>query len=117
MTTNVWVEQKWVDYKLKWDPEEYGENALFVSSSLNESIQVALRSFTYHPSKFGCQVCENFLGNFSYLTIFFVDLVLYNNADGNYEISIMTKAILSYDGTVIWVRNLENLEDLNFRFF
>ncbi|CAH1407728.1 unnamed protein product [Nezara viridula] len=24
MTTNLWVEQKWVDYKLRWDPEEYG---------------------------------------------------------------------------------------------
>nr|CAD7446648.1 unnamed protein product [Timema bartmani] len=24
MTTNVWVEQKWVDYKLIWNPEEYG---------------------------------------------------------------------------------------------
>ncbi|TRY66949.1 hypothetical protein TCAL_04353 [Tigriopus californicus] len=22
--TNVWVEQQWHDYKLKWDPEEYG---------------------------------------------------------------------------------------------
>lgn len=24
MTTNVWVEQKWTDYKLRWNPEEYG---------------------------------------------------------------------------------------------
>ncbi|KAG8041809.1 hypothetical protein G9C98_007113 [Cotesia typhae] len=24
MTTNVWVEQKWFDYKLQWDPMEYG---------------------------------------------------------------------------------------------
>ena len=24
MTTNLWVEQYWVDYKLAWDPEEYG---------------------------------------------------------------------------------------------
>jgi len=24
MTTNVWVEQEWNDYKLKWDPGEYG---------------------------------------------------------------------------------------------
>ncbi|RLU19686.1 hypothetical protein DMN91_008243 [Ooceraea biroi] len=24
MTTNVWVEQKWFDYKLQWDPQEYG---------------------------------------------------------------------------------------------
>jgi len=24
MTTNLWVEQFWRDYKLKWEPEEYG---------------------------------------------------------------------------------------------
>ena len=24
LTTNVWVEQEWKDYKLKWNPEEYG---------------------------------------------------------------------------------------------
>ena len=24
MTTNLWVEQFWRDYKLKWDPVEYG---------------------------------------------------------------------------------------------
>ena len=24
MTTNLWVEQEWWDYKLRWDPEEYG---------------------------------------------------------------------------------------------
>uniref|UniRef100_A0A2S2QYQ2 Acetylcholine receptor subunit alpha-like 1 n=1 Tax=Sipha flava TaxID=143950 RepID=A0A2S2QYQ2_9HEMI len=24
MTTNVWVEQEWNDYKLKWNPEDYG---------------------------------------------------------------------------------------------
>ncbi len=24
MTTNLWVEQFWYDYKLVWDPEEYG---------------------------------------------------------------------------------------------
>lgn len=30
------------------------------------------------------------------------DIVLYNNADGNYKVSIMTKAKLSYNGTVEW---------------
>lgn len=24
MTTNLWVEQTWYDYKLKWEPKEYG---------------------------------------------------------------------------------------------
>ena len=24
LITNVWVEQEWVDYKLMWNPEDYG---------------------------------------------------------------------------------------------
>ena len=24
LTTNVWVEQEWADYKLSWNPEDYG---------------------------------------------------------------------------------------------
>ena len=24
MTTIVWVEHEWTDYKLKWDPDDYG---------------------------------------------------------------------------------------------
>ncbi|KAE8743093.1 hypothetical protein FOCC_FOCC011339 [Frankliniella occidentalis] len=24
MTTNMWVEQEWNDYKLKWNPDDYG---------------------------------------------------------------------------------------------
>lgn len=24
LTTNVWVEQMWIDYKLVWDPDNYG---------------------------------------------------------------------------------------------
>jgi nicotinic acetylcholine receptor len=24
MTTNLWIEQLWNDYKLTWNPEEYG---------------------------------------------------------------------------------------------
>ena len=33
MTTNLWVEQFWKDYKLQWNPEEYGGvNMLHVPS-------------------------------------------------------------------------------------
>jgi nicotinic acetylcholine receptor len=33
MTTNVWVEQNWRDYKLVWDPDDYGGvDELFVPS-------------------------------------------------------------------------------------
>ncbi|XP_044018760.1 acetylcholine receptor subunit alpha-like 1 [Aphidius gifuensis] len=69
MTTNVWVEQEWNDYKLRWNPEEYGGV---------ETIHV--------PSEH----------------IWLPDIVLYNNADGNYEVTIMTKAILHHTGKVKW---------------
>ncbi|XP_019868289.1 acetylcholine receptor subunit alpha-like 1 [Aethina tumida] len=69
MTTNVWVEQEWNDYKLKWNPDDYGGV---------ETLHV--------PSEH----------------IWLPDIVLYNNADGNYEVTIMTKAILHHTGKVIW---------------
>ncbi|XP_043676922.1 acetylcholine receptor subunit alpha-like 1 [Vespula pensylvanica] len=34
--------------------------------------------------------------------IWLPDIVLYNNADGNYEVTIMTKAILHHSGKVLW---------------
>ncbi|KAH7684640.1 nicotinic acetylcholine receptor alpha subunit 63a, partial [Aphelenchoides avenae] len=34
--------------------------------------------------------------------IWLPDIVLYNNADGNYQVTIMTKAKISYNGTVDW---------------
>lgn len=69
LTTNVWVEQVWHDYKLRWEPEEYGGvMELYVPSEL----------------------------------LWLPDIVLYNNADGSYVVTTMTKAILNYDGTVVW---------------
>ncbi|KAK3098636.1 hypothetical protein FSP39_021439 [Pinctada imbricata] len=34
--------------------------------------------------------------------IWLPDIVLYNNADGNYEVTLMTKAILHSNGSVVW---------------
>ncbi|XP_074650170.1 acetylcholine receptor subunit alpha-like isoform X2 [Tubulanus polymorphus] len=69
MTTNVWLRQEWMDYKLKWDPTEYGDvTELFVPSE----------------------------------DIWLPDIVIYNNADGNYEVTLMTKATLNSDGRVQW---------------
>ncbi|KAI1301175.1 Acetylcholine receptor subunit alpha-like 1 [Halotydeus destructor] len=34
--------------------------------------------------------------------IWLPDIVLYNNADGNYEVPVMTKANLHHDGLVVW---------------
>ncbi|CAG9769475.1 unnamed protein product [Ceutorhynchus assimilis] len=69
MTTNLWVVQKWYDYKLRWNPEEYGGVEML-----------------YVPSEH----------------IWLPDIVLFNNADGNYEVTLMTKATLKYTGEVVW---------------
>lgn len=69
LITNVWLEQEWLDYKLKWNPADYGN----------------VRHL-HVPSQH----------------IWLPDIVLYNNADGNYEVTIMTKAVLHYSGKVTW---------------
>ena len=69
MTTNVWVEQEWLDYKLQWDPEDYGGV---------EMLSV--------PSQ----------------DIWLPDIVLFNNADGKYEVTLITKASLYYTGYIVW---------------
>merc|ERR1719361_3286903 len=69
MTTNLWVEQYWYDYKLKWDADEYGGvNMLHVPSD-----------HIWRP-----------------------DIVLYYNADGNFEVTLSTKATLRNSGLVEW---------------
>ncbi|XP_004073305.1 neuronal acetylcholine receptor subunit non-alpha-2 [Oryzias latipes] len=70
MTTNVWLRQEWIDYKLRWNPDKYGGIT---------SIRV--------PS-------EN---------IWLPDIVLYENADGKFEGSLMTKAIVKFNGAVTWM--------------
>ncbi|XP_037078517.1 acetylcholine receptor subunit alpha-like isoform X2 [Pollicipes pollicipes] len=69
MTTNLWVEQHWEDYKLKWEPKEYGGVTMLHVPS----------DHIWRP-----------------------DIVLYNNADGNFEVTLATKATLYYDGKVEW---------------
>uniref|UniRef100_A0A8C6HGQ8 Cholinergic receptor nicotinic alpha 2 subunit n=1 Tax=Mus spicilegus TaxID=10103 RepID=A0A8C6HGQ8_MUSSI len=70
MTTNVWLKQEWNDYKLRWDPAEFGNIT---------SLRV--------PSEM----------------IWIPDIVLYNNADGEFAVTHMTKAHLFFTGTVHWV--------------
>eukprot|EP00093_Oithona_nana_P012121 12121.XXX_284469_281386_1 [CDS] Oithona nana genome sequencing. len=69
LTTNVWLEHEWHDYKFSWDPAEYG--------GVTE---------IYVPSEH----------------IWLPDIILYNNADGDYIVKTMTKAILHHDGKVVW---------------
>merc|ERR1712115_703811 len=61
--------QFWYDYKMRWDPNEYGGvNMLHVPSD-----------HIWRP-----------------------DIVLYNNADGNFEVTLSTKATLYHSGRVEW---------------
>ncbi|KAK0397034.1 hypothetical protein QR680_001950 [Steinernema hermaphroditum] len=69
LTTNLWLEMKWVDAKLQWDPKKYGGiTTLHIPSDL----------------------------------IWTPDLVLYNNAAGDPDITIFTDALVAYDGRVFW---------------
>jgi len=69
LSTNVWVEQTWHDYKLEWSPDLY------------EGIDMI-----HVPA-------EN---------LWIPDIVLFNNADGNYELTLVAKARVYYNGTVVW---------------
>uniref|UniRef100_A0A3B3SP45 Cholinergic receptor, nicotinic, beta 5a n=2 Tax=Paramormyrops kingsleyae TaxID=1676925 RepID=A0A3B3SP45_9TELE len=70
MTTNVWLNQEWNDYRLTWDPQEYeGIKKLRVPSH----------------------------------DIWLPDIVLYNNADGTYEVSFYCNAVLSNTGDIVWL--------------
>uniref|UniRef100_A0A668AZA7 Cholinergic receptor nicotinic beta 4 subunit n=1 Tax=Myripristis murdjan TaxID=586833 RepID=A0A668AZA7_9TELE len=70
MTTNVWLTQHWVDYRLSWDPSAY------------EGID-KLRIPSRH--------------------IWLPDIVLYNNADGTYEVTVFTNAIVLFNGSIFWL--------------
>ncbi|XP_060527785.1 acetylcholine receptor subunit alpha-L1 [Cylas formicarius] len=69
LTTNVWLEHEWHDYKFMWDPQDYG--------GVTE---------LYVPSEH----------------IWLPDILLYNNADGEYVITTMTKAVLKFTGKIQW---------------
>ncbi|CAF1133928.1 unnamed protein product [Adineta ricciae] len=69
MTTNVWLEHEWTDYKLTWIPSQYGDiDVVEIPSS----------------------------------DIWVPDIVLYNNADGTYEVNTITKAHVFWNGTIKW---------------
>ncbi|MED6241910.1 Neuronal acetylcholine receptor subunit beta-4 [Ataeniobius toweri] len=70
MTTNVWLTQHWVDYRLSWDPAEY------------EGID-KLRIPSRH--------------------VWLPDIVLYNNADGTYEVTVFTNVIVLFNGSINWL--------------
>ncbi|XP_004480446.2 neuronal acetylcholine receptor subunit beta-4 [Dasypus novemcinctus] len=70
MTTNVWLKQEWIDYRLAWNSSRYeGVNILRI------------------PAK----------------RIWLPDIVLYNNADGTYEVSLYTNVVVRSNGSILWL--------------
>ncbi|XP_015198894.1 neuronal acetylcholine receptor subunit alpha-3 [Lepisosteus oculatus] len=70
METNLWLRHIWNDYKLKWDPSEFG-GVEFIRVPSNK--------------------------------IWKPDIVLYNNAVGDFQVDDKTKALLHYNGDVTWI--------------
>ncbi|XP_014874940.1 neuronal acetylcholine receptor subunit beta-4 isoform X2 [Poecilia latipinna] len=70
MTTNVWLTQHWVDYRLSWEPSKY------------EGID-KIRIPSRH--------------------VWLPDIVLYNNADGTYEVTVFTNVIVLFNGSINWL--------------
>lgn len=77
--------QQWYDYKLKWDPTKFNNiKKLHIPS---DQIWIPGKKF------------------FSYMNANYYipsDILLYNNADGEPHISIMSDAIVYYTGLVVW---------------
>ncbi|KYN08172.1 Acetylcholine receptor subunit alpha-like 1 [Cyphomyrmex costatus] len=104
MTTNVWVEQEWHDYKLRWNPDEYGGvDTLHVPSEHIWLPDIVLYNNEITPIRFDLDIVHD-------IADIHRDNVMHNvrlakpqiTADGNYEVTIMTKAILNHTGKVIW---------------
>lgn len=74
LTTSVWIEMTWCDYRLRWDKPP--RSALY--GNIKE-----LRV----PSK----------------SIWLPDIVLENNVDGKFEIAYYCNAVVSKDGSVNWL--------------
>ncbi|CAD6189199.1 unnamed protein product [Caenorhabditis auriculariae] len=69
LTTNLWLEMQWFDYRLLWDPAKYG----------------AIRKLHIPVDQ-----------------IWIPDILLYNNADGEPHITIMSDALVYHNGLVVW---------------
>ncbi|KAM4605285.1 acetylcholine receptor subunit gamma [Polymixia lowei] len=75
LTTSVWIEMQWCDYRLRWDQPP--------RSALYGHITSQLRV----PSK----------------SIWLPDVILENNVDGQFEVALYCNALVSPDGCVYWL--------------
>ncbi|XP_063170248.1 neuronal acetylcholine receptor subunit alpha-3 [Candoia aspera] len=70
METNLWLKHIWNDYKLRWNPDNYG-GVQYIRVPSNK--------------------------------IWKPDIMLYNNAIGDFQVDDKTKALLNYTGNVTWM--------------
>ncbi|XP_075953454.1 acetylcholine receptor subunit gamma [Anarhichas minor] len=75
LTTSVWIEMQWCDYRLRWDQPP--------RSALYGNITSQLRV----PSK----------------SIWLPDVILENNVDGQFEVALYCNALVSPNGCVYWL--------------
>ncbi|XP_038575179.1 acetylcholine receptor subunit gamma isoform X1 [Micropterus salmoides] len=75
LTTSVWIEMRWCDYRLRWDQPP--------RSALYGNITSELRV----PSK----------------SIWLPDIILENNVDGQFEVALYCNALVSSNGCVYWL--------------
>ncbi|XP_053739694.1 acetylcholine receptor subunit gamma [Synchiropus splendidus] len=75
LTTSVWIEMQWCDYRLRWDEPP--------RSALYKNITSELRV----PSK----------------SIWLPDIILENNVDGQFEVALYCNALVSPNGCVYWL--------------
>ncbi|XP_034469198.1 acetylcholine receptor subunit gamma isoform X2 [Hippoglossus hippoglossus] len=75
LTTSVWIEMQWCDYRLRWDQPP--------RSALYGNITSELRI----PSK----------------SIWLPDVILENNVDGQFEVALYCNALVSPNGCVYWL--------------
>ncbi|XP_028972998.1 acetylcholine receptor subunit gamma [Esox lucius] len=75
LTTSVWIEMQWCDYRLRWDQPP--RSALY--GNLTSQMRI--------PSK----------------SIWLPDIILENNVDGKFEVAMYCNALVSPDGCVYWL--------------
>ncbi|KAL0966468.1 hypothetical protein UPYG_G00295650 [Umbra pygmaea] len=75
LTTSVWIEMQWCDYRLRWNQPP--------RSSLYKNLTSQMRI----PSK----------------SIWLPDIILENNVDGKFEIALYCNVLVSPDGCVYWL--------------
>ncbi|XP_057166177.1 neuronal acetylcholine receptor subunit alpha-2 isoform X5 [Ursus arctos] len=114
MTTNVWLKQEWNDYKLHWDPADFGNiTSLRVPSEMIWIPDIVLYNNAWCCADCGTQICQHQVvfetlagvgseNNAEELAVCRM-VVLLERADGEFAVTHMTKAHLFSTGTVHWV--------------